>query len=166
MRLMLAPIVAAAILGGRNTNALVLFWIAGVTDFADGYLARRFDWQSPLGRVIDPLADKALMAFTFVALGAAGLTPWWLVALVFGRDLLILGGSALVASRTRVREFPPNWAGKMSTMVQILAVLAFLGIAAGWLPEWLHPVAVLATAAGTIVSGAGYLQLGWRMMRT
>lgn len=162
---MLAPLVAAAIVGERLGQALVLFAIAGVTDFADGYLARRFHWQSRLGRLIDPLADKALMAFTFVALGAANVAPWWLVALVLGRDLLIVGGSALVANRTQLREFPPTRVGKVSTTVQILAVLVFLGVAAGVLPDWLHPMVTAATTASTVASGLDYLQLGWRMTR-
>lgn len=165
LRLTLAPIVAAAIVGARFEEALALFWLAGVTDFADGYLARRFQWQSRLGGLIDPLADKALMAFTFVAMGAAGVIPWWLVALVFGRDLVILSGSALVASRTSIREFPPTWAGKVSTTVQILSVLVLLAVSAGWMAAWWGPVAVGATAAGTVVSGVGYVRIGWRMLR-
>ncbi len=162
----MAPLVAAAILGGRMQEALLLFWLAGLTDFADGYLARRFRWQSRLGLYIDPLADKALMAFTFVALGAAGLIPWWLVILVFGRDLMILGGSAFVASRTRLREFPPTWIGKTATTVQIVVAIVFLAAPAGLAPQWLHPVAIAASAAATVISGVDYVRLGWRMMRT
>lgn len=164
LRLAVAPVCAIAIVEGRYDAALGWFMLAGWTDFADGFLARQFRWESKLGALLDPLADKVLMAVVFVALGAAGVIGWWLVALVFGRDLLILAGAALIAGRTQVRAFPPRWSGKVSTTIQIVSAAVFVAVAAGHLPEWLRTAGVAATAGGTVISGWDYLNVGRKML--
>lgn len=163
-RIALAPVCAMALVENDYRRALTVFFIAGWTDFFDGYLARRFAWNSGTGLWLDPLADKVLMAATFIALGLVQAIPLWLVAVVFGRDLLILAGAAIVSARTGIRKFPPTMAGKVSTTIQLgAAFLVMASLWAGW-PPWVREIAVWTTAAGTIYSGAGYLMLGWRMM--
>ena len=76
--------------------ALVLFGIAGVSDGVDGYLAKRFGWQTPLGGMLDPLADKILLVSCFLVLGSMGLIPVWLVLAAVFRDLVIVGGALVV----------------------------------------------------------------------
>lgn len=164
LRLALAPVCAMAIVEGRFAAALGWFMLAGFTDFADGYLARRFNWHSKLGAILDPLADKALMAAVFIALGAAGVIGWWLVALVFGRDVLILLGAAVIAGRAKIRAFPPSWYGKVSTTIQIVSVTVFIAVAAGYLPDWLRQAGIVATVGGTLVSGFDYAHQGWLML--
>ena len=107
---------------------------AALTDLADGYVAKRFGGATPLGAVLDPLADKLLMASLFVALALEGHLPGWFVLLVIGRDLLIVAGTLalrLLAGRFRVE---PLLVGKLSTFLQIVlggAVLAELSILPG-----------------------------------
>ncbi|WP_373508037.1 CDP-alcohol phosphatidyltransferase family protein, partial [Thiocapsa sp.] len=72
--------------------ALVLFAAAGASDGLDGYLAKRYDWRSRLGGILDPLADKALLVACFLILGWQGLVPVWLVIAVILRDLVIVTG--------------------------------------------------------------------------
>jgi len=95
LRLVLVPFVVSAILDGRHFLALALFAGAAVTDLLDGAVARRFRLATPVGAWLDPVVDKCLLSGVFLALACAGTVPWWLVFLIFGRDLYILAGLQL-----------------------------------------------------------------------
>ena len=125
-RLVLAPFVAASILRGAYERALILFFIAGLSDALDGFLARRLRKTTALGAYLDPVADKVLLAVIYISLGAAGAIPWWTVVVVFGRDLFILGMVSWGLLFTNVRRFPPTIWGKVSTVLQIGAALAVM----------------------------------------
>jgi cardiolipin synthase (CMP-forming) len=163
-RIVLALPVALKILDGEYRTALAVAALAGATDAADGYLARRFAWSSQLGAYLDPLADKLLLVAVYLALGANADVPVWLVALVFGRDVAILLGAACVYGVTGRRRFPPSLWGKISTILQVGAALIVLGARAGIVPVALVVPAVYSVAAGTAWSGLHYLWLGARMM--
>ena len=92
LRMFLAVPIAWMILGGDYLPALVLFFVAGFTDGLDGFLAKRFGWQSELGGLLDPIADKLLMFSAFVCLWVAGAVPVWLLLAVVGRDAVIVAG--------------------------------------------------------------------------
>jgi cardiolipin synthase len=118
---------------------------------------------SRLGAYFDPVADKALLSVGYLALGLARAVPWWLVAVIFGRDLLILAlvGTALLF--TKYREFPPSAAGKISTIVQVVTgavVMLDRGFAAWPVPP--QPL-LWAAAATTVWSGGGYVARAVRM---
>jgi cardiolipin synthase len=151
-RLALAPFVFAAVLAGRNWTALAILAVAAATDVLDGPIARRMHCVTRWGAYADPIADKVLLSSSYVALGMAGLVPWWLVGLIFGRDLLILalaGGALLFTGR---RDFPPSVWGKLSTLVQgLVAVLVLAGAR--------QEALLWAAAAVTVWSGVHYL---WR----
>jgi cardiolipin synthase (CMP-forming) len=164
-RLALAPVAVWAILGRRFPLALAVFFIAGVTDALDGLAARRLDVQTRLGAYLDPIADKLLLSSAYLALAAAGAVPWWLVILVFARDLSILAMAGAALAFTAHREFPPSVWGKISTLLQLLAAGAALvkgSFEAAWLP--LNPF-FWAAAAATLWSGAGYLWRGAVLVR-
>jgi cardiolipin synthase (CMP-forming) len=165
VRVALAPVVVYCLLAGLYEDALLTLLAAGLTDGLDGLAARTLHMETRLGAYLDPIADKTLLSATYLAMGAARVVPWWLVALVFGRDLLILvmAGAALLF--TRYREFPPSVWGKLSTFCQILAGLAAL--MAATFPSWKIPLAPFfwLAAAATIWSGAGYLWRGASMVR-
>lgn len=160
----MTPVCVDAIVRGQPVRALILFAIAGFTDFLDGFLARRMNWQSRLGPYLDPAADKALMAGVYLALGWTGSVPPWLVALIFGRDLAILCGAYGIWRARGITKFPPSWPGKVSTTIQICAALAVLCVDAGVLHPLWRTLAVLATAGGTGYSLMDYGRIGWRMM--
>ena len=106
--------------------ALIWFALAGASDGLDGFLARRFGWVSRFGTIIDPLADKLLLVTSYICLCIVGDLPVWLAAVVLGRDLLLLGGAMvyrLMLGPFRVR---PSLLGKLSTLLQIVLVLALL----------------------------------------
>lgn len=158
-RLILAPFIAADILHNRYGRAIVVLFAAGFTDVMDGFLARRLQASTPAGAYFDPIADKILLSVIYVSLGFAAAIPWWMVAVVFGRDLLILAMAAYGLLFTSLRKFPPSVWGKISTFLQIGAALVVMGSRAG-IPA---PVtlALSLMIVGTVVSGLNY---AWRGM--
>ncbi len=166
-RLVLVPFIALAIAQRRFAVALVLALAAGVTDAFDGFFARRYGWTSRTGAYLDPIADKLLLMTLFVALAYARLVPWWLVALVIGRDVFILLMVAWGLAFTRIRDFPPSLAGKVSTIIQVGASVGVLLINAAPFP-WPREAAwimIAATTAATFWSGIDYGRRGLKMVR-
>jgi cardiolipin synthase len=165
LRLLLTPLVAWAIFARRPVLAMWLFALAAFTDYLDGAAARLFRSSTPAGAMLDPIADKCLLCGVFLALAAAGMLPWWLVAVVFGRDLYILLGAGAMLLTTPIRRFPPSIWGKVSTCVQIGTVLAWLirNIWNSWLLNALATAGIWICAAFTLWSGIHYT---WRAVRT
>lgn len=157
LRIVLTVPVAWAILDGRYPLALVLFFIAGLTDGLDGFLAKRFSWQSRLGGLLDPAADKLLLATAFVTLWMAGYVPAWLLAAVVIRDLVIVVGAGLYQWRVGSFVAEPSLVSKFNSFLQLSYVLLTLA----WLVFGLPPPGAI-TALGwvmlvtTVVSGVDY----------
>ena len=167
-RLVLAPFILCAILDRRHMTAAVLFAAAAATDGIDGYLARKLHAATPAGAYLDPIADKFLLSGVYLVLAVIGSVPWWLVALIFGRDLLILGSSGAALLLTQLRAFPPSVWGKVSTFFQILTAVAFLARNAIGSPilQTLCAALIWSTAAFTLWSGIHYGWRGLRLVRT
>ncbi len=162
-RLVLAPFVASDILHGSYGRAIILLFAAGFTDVIDGFLARRFQISTRVGAYFDPIADKILLSVIYVSLGLAGAIPWWMVAVVFGRDVLILAMAGYGLLFTSLRKFPPSVWGKISTFLQIGAALVVMGARAGIpLPVTL---ALYLMIVGTVVSGLHYIWRGMGLLR-
>ena len=150
--------VAVALLADRMDIALILFAVAGFSDGLDGFLARQFGWRSKLGAIMDPLADKALMVTTIIILGLLGLIPWWLVALMVLRDVIILVGAVSYFRLNGKIEMDPSVLSKLNTFLQISLVIALLWNA-GFTPlsEWLLHGLIIIVTASTVLSGADYV---------
>ena len=161
LRLVLAPFAVRAIVTHRPGLALLLIFAAGWTDLFDGIVARKTHSNSEFGQLLDPIADKFLLSGVSLALAWIGSIPVWFVAIVFGRDLLLLLASAFVMAFTSYRDLKPSLFGKASTLFQIFAVgilvlaNAFTSPAALTLGMWL----LWPTALFTVISGVRY---GWR----
>jgi cardiolipin synthase len=157
LRLVLVPFVILAILDGRHTLALALFAGAAFTDVLDGAVARRFHLATQAGAWLDPVADKCLLSGAFLALAGVGAVPWWLVFIIFGRDLYILAGVAIVMWLTPIRKFPPSIWGKVCTMIQGVTAAAWMAgnVGGARVMLWL-------CAGFTIWSGIHYT---WRTLR-
>ena len=104
-------------------NALGLIAIAGISDFLDGFLAKRNNWRSNLGAALDPAADKILLVSLFVTLYLMGLVPFWLMATVLLRDFMILFGLALYYYFIEKPSPNPSFISKLNTFLQIFFVL-------------------------------------------
>lgn len=146
---------------GHFLRGLVLFAVAGFSDVLDGWVARAFKWSSGAGAYLDPIADKLLLGSVYIVLGVKLAIPWWLVVIVFSRDLAILLGAMLLMVTMERRGFPPSVWGKLSTLLQIAA--AVIAMAYRIRPHLglrlvLESVVWLAAVA-TVWSGLEYL---WR----
>lgn len=119
--LLLIPIISA-LLNGRYLLAFSLFVLAGLSDCLDGFLARRFQWTSHYGAMIDPLADKLLLMSSFITLGYLGHIPHWLITIVIGRDIWILCGAMAYHFFIGEPEFAPTQLSKFNTFFQILLI--------------------------------------------
>ncbi|MCQ4163051.1 CDP-alcohol phosphatidyltransferase family protein [Roseomonas sp. GC11] len=157
-RLFAVPATLWLILHGRLDIAFFVFAGAGLSDALDGWLARRMGSQSSLGALLDPLADKALLVCTYLGLAWAGVLPDWLALLVVFRDVLILGGVALLAFTGAPPRIQPLRISKANTVAQILlAALALLLAGFGLrAPLLMDGLVVLATGT-TLASGLAYL---------
>jgi cardiolipin synthase len=162
-RLILAPVIALDILHNHYGRAIILLFAAGFTDVIDGYLARRLKESTAAGAYFDPIADKILLSVIYISLGFAGAMPWWMVGLVFGRDVLILAMAAYGLLFTKLRKFPPSVWGKISTFFQIAAALVVMGARAGIAAP--VTLALYLMVFGTIASGAHYTWKAVVMLR-
>ncbi len=144
--------------------AIVVFATAAGSDGIDGYIARRYNQRSRLGRLLDPLADKGLMLSGIITLS---LTPWpwyfplWFPILVVTRDLMLIAGAFLINHVSGHVEVQPHWTGKVATVFQMCAI--------GWILlklTWPHPM-VPTVLAGffTLWSGLLYLKECLRQLR-
>jgi cardiolipin synthase len=166
-RLLVAPFIFVAIVNGRHASALALFACAALTDGLDGLLARRFGQITATGAYLDPIADKVLISGVYLSLAAAGTVPWWLVIVIFGRDLFLLASSGVALLFTGFRQFRPSVWGKASTFVQIACAIAWMTQNAVDSPA-LHALAeglIWPTAGITIWSGLHYSWRGLRFVR-
>ena len=163
-RILLTPLFIIFLIQGRYRKALLIFILAGVSDLADGLIARWWQQKSRLGSYLDPLADKLLMSASFVTLSISHLIPSWLTVMVISRDV-ILGLGALIL---RLTDYPltvrPSLVGKWTTTVQITTVgLVLLGKV--WpLPPELLTVLFYLTGVLTAISGTQYLYRGLKLV--
>lgn len=168
LRLVLIPVFVTAIFYNRFLIALAVFFIAALTDGLDGLVARAFNQKTPLGEILDPMADKLLLVTSFIVLTLPGYTilpplPFWLTITVISRDLFIVLGALVINMTTGLNRFPPSIPGKLNTLVQVVTVVTFLAANVlhnqlDWqiLRNILNPIYFL-TLAMAIISGLHYI---------
>lgn len=154
-----------------RTAALVIFLIAGLTDFIDGEIARRYGVITSFGKLMDPLVDKIMVAAAFISLVPLKAVPAWAATAVVARDFLITGLRLMATAKGRI--LPAESLGKQKTSWQIITIIFFLTLLSivelryasetsrWWLRAWgqAGPVLVWITVALTIYSGLGFT---WR----
>lgn len=156
-RAILVPIVFWLLLSHQVQAAFGLFVLAGISDAIDGYLAKRFNWQTTLGAYLDPLADKLLIVSVFVAMGVLGELPSWIVIAVVSRDILIVLGVVLSWLLGQPVQIKPSLVSKANTTCQLVlaaTVLADEGFHLGL--DGVRYALVWLTAALTVASLALY----------
>jgi CDP-diacylglycerol---glycerol-3-phosphate 3-phosphatidyltransferase len=154
-----------------RTAALIIFLVAGVTDFVDGEIARRYAWVTNFGKLMDPLVDKIMMAAAFISLVPLKAVPAWAATTVVARDFLITGLRMMASAKGKV--LPAERLGKQKTSWQIVTVIFFLGLlslselryvdarSTWWSGAWHEAGRILVwiTVALTVYSGVVY---AWR----
>ncbi len=163
LRILLVAPIAWLLWQMRYPEALVLMAIAGASDAVDGLLARRFDWGTEFGALADPLADKLMVVAVFLTLTVQGVMPMWLVALVVGRDAIILAGAGVYRLWFHELSMSPTLISKVNTAVQILVLLLVLfGLCGFGAPSELalaaaDPWCFYLVAALSVASGVDYV---------
>lgn len=147
-------------------SALLLFAIAGISDGLDGYLAKQYGWESRLGGLLDPLADKVLLVSSFLSLALIGVIPLTLVLLVILRDLIIVTGALVYHFTVEELEAKPSLISKFNTFAQIVLVFAVVldkGLLP--LPAMLVTGLIWLVYITTIASGINYVWVWTRLAR-
>ena len=158
IRMVLIVPLLQAMLAGEQVQILALFSFAAVSDALDGYLAKRFNWGSELGRFLDPMADKLLLVSVFVTAAWLDIAPWWVAAVAVARDLIIAGGALVYRLWFGPLKGRPTVISKINTGTQILYLLTVILASAIDFPprEMLEALAVVMVLT-TLASGADYV---------
>lgn len=168
LRLLLVPVLAFLLFGGHALEpstrwvALAVFLIAAITDFVDGALARSSNTVTTVGKIADPIADKAITGVALVGLSWLGLLPWWVTLVIIAREVLVTGIRFAVISHGVI---PASRGGKAKTVAQIVAICLYLApLSDAWDPVRIITMAVALLL--TIVTGVDYALQAWRMRRS
>jgi cardiolipin synthase len=164
-RVILVPVVFWLLLTGELKAAFLAFVAAGISDGIDGYLAKRFNWETELGAYLDPIADKLLIVCIFIALGVTGRLPSWLVIAVVSRDVLIVIAVVLSWLLGHPTPMKPLAVSKINTVAQIVLAATILADEAFGL-RLNGPVQflILLVAVTTLASLFAYLRVWLRHM--
>jgi cardiolipin synthase len=151
--------ILACLLAGRYELTLALFLVAAVSDGLDGWLAKRFGWQSHLGQFLDPMADKLLLVAVFLVLTWLGLVPRWLAIAAITRDFMIAIGAIIYRLRYGPLHGRPILSSKINTLLQLVYILCVVVQAAfGQPPASVLQALAVATFATILVSGWAYVR--------
>ncbi len=123
LRVALVAPILLLILNDGYAVAIVLFCVAGFSDGVDGYLAKRFGWRTRLGALLDPIADKLLVAGLFITLAYIQLIPTWLASVVIFRDLVIISGATAYNFIVGPVQGEPTRISKLNTALELLFLL-------------------------------------------
>ncbi len=147
--------------------ATVVLAVAGATDFADGYIARRYDQVTTVGKVLDPVADRILLAAAIISMIVYGAVPTWLAAPVISREALV-AGTVLVLASLGAPRIDVSLTGKAATFgLMVCFPLLLLGHGPGGFARALHDVALVLVVPALVLSFAaalGYVPVARRAM--
>jgi cardiolipin synthase len=158
LRILLLIPISLALVHHQFNTALGLFAVAAASDAADGFLAKRCGWQSAIGAILDPVADKLLLATLFVLLTVLGLVPLWLTVVTVGRDIVIVLGAIAYRVCIGPVAMRPSGISKLNTLCQatvILGVTAKEGLAMP--PDWVVVMLGSLTFVMAVISGIDYV---------
>ncbi len=163
LRAALIPLLAWLLLEHDHERAFALFVALGLSDLADGIIARRFNLRTRFGAIADPLADKLAMLTTVLLLAQQSWLPWWFALLVIGRDVLIVAGVTAYHLLIGHVDMAPTWLSKANTALEFLFLASVLAFGAGYIDEgpWFR-VFLWITSATVVASGAQYVTVWGR----
>ena len=161
LRILSIPVIAVLVARHQMVEALVVLAISAVSDGIDGIVARMFDQVSKIGQILDPIADRLLIFCSILALGVAGIIPWWMLIIVGLRDLL-MALLVLLLAQHDYGPLPVHFVGKAGTAMLMISITALI-----FCDIWNNPIADLlhlaALAAGIWGIGlywlAGYIYI-------
>ncbi len=165
VRILLTPLFVILLLSDSFSTALLVFFIAGVTDGLDGLIARWLNQRTALGAYLDPMADKLLLVSAYICLPVMDAIPDWLAVIVISRDVIILLGIAIFTLTEKKYEVRPTFVSKCTTTLQIITVIVVLLDPGRFRADFMLPILYWGTAALTILSGLHYIYFGMRILQ-
>ncbi len=164
IRIILTPIFVIYLIDDKYLAALIVFIIAGISDAADGLIARVFNQKSKLGATLDPIADKILLIAAFIVLSVKNFIPPWLSVIVISRDILILLAVLILFLNKITFTMQPSFISKITTCLQLTAIFSVLIV--HFFPVLLHVNVYLFWITGffTIISFLFYLRQWFHIM--
>ena len=168
LRLISIPLIAYMLYTDRKWAALIILALSALSDWLDGFLARRMHQISKIGQLLDPLADRLLIFCSVLVFGMAGLLPWWLLIAIGLRDLVMLI-EVLVIAQFGYGPLPVHFAGKTGTALLMIAIPALIvaDLGQGYIFTSLHLAAVACSIWGVVlywVAGLIYLKQGYDIL--
>jgi len=168
IRIFLVPLFIISIGYNKPLLALSIFAIAGLTDALDGYIARRFNQETLLGKILDPIADKFLLVSSFIFIYNSNFEvrmPFWYVVIVISRDIFILLGSLVIYLIKGNLKIEPSIFGKATTFFQIVSIITIL--VANIIPIDKHIIdgTIYISSIFTILSALTYLNMGLEQLK-
>ncbi len=158
LRIAACPVLVLLLRDRGYELAMLLFLAAGITDGLDGYIAKRYNYISGLGAILDPIADKLLIASAYIMLAMLEDIPFWLLIVVMFRDLVIVAGYLVLVVMGDEIPMKPTYLSKINTFLQISLVISVLSGKAGWLYVPLVADAlVVGVLVTTVSSGCQYV---------
>lgn len=159
LRLTLVPVFLLLLINRHFHSAILVLAMASLTDYLDGYFARKWNQVTRLGQLLDPAADRLYIFSTLVGLAVAGIIPYWLMAVIIGRDA-VLGVAYVVLANHGYGPLPVHYLGKVATF-SLLYAFPLLLMAEIWpLVAWLLPLAWAFALWGVgLYWWAGYVYL-------
>lgn len=162
VRILLTPVFIIFLIRGSYRKALIIFVLAGISDLADGLVARHWQQKTRLGTFLDPLADKLLISSSFLTLGILRLIPSWLTVVVFSRDIALGLGVLVLKLADYPLEIKPTRTGKWTTTLQLLTVFLVVVGKSVSLPLVVLKGCYWLTGGITAISGIQYMYVGLR----
>ncbi|MDP1990936.1 MAG: CDP-alcohol phosphatidyltransferase family protein [Syntrophales bacterium] len=166
LRIILVPVIVILLIQGLYLKALIVFIVAALSDVLDGFLARILHQQTALGAYLDPIADKALLASSFVTLSVLHNIPGWLTVIVISRDVIILLGISVLSIMSISVKIRPTFVSKITTALQLGTVLMVLynRCIPGSFNEIWQTALFWLTAFFTVISGLDYMMRGQKLI--
>ena len=158
-RVALIPVFMAVLLLGYHWAALIIFAVASLTDFVDGYIARHYNQVSDFGKFLDPLADKLLVTAAMLIFVQWGRMPAWAVMVVLAREFAVSGLRMVAATGGKV--LAAGWSGKVKTFATMVGLCVMMAFSIGWI-DWTVTIVIVAT---TLYSGVEYFIQNWNVIK-
>ena len=159
LRVAMIPVFMVVLLMGFHWAALIIFAVASLTDFVDGYIARHYNQTSDFGKFLDPLADKLLVTAAMLIFVQWDRMPAWAVMIVLAREFAVSGLRMVAATGGKV--IAAGWSGKVKTFSTMVGLCVMMVISVVWL-DWAIIIIIVGT---TLYSGIEYFVQNWAVIK-